>query len=169
MSSTLDGEQEASEQIEKVQVSKIDRSKLKPLKSILKSEKTGEKLSLNKEKTNFNLNIEYADDNDGYTNESEVKSATLRKQQARRVSAKKYPTRIMDVSSCLDKLPALPREYTAWILNTDFKSPTMHDTNLDTTKLCQDWGKLEEDVTFWNFRYYLSKAESGFSNGFTTK
>lgn len=124
----------------------IDRSKLKPQKSILKTEKAfiaREKTSLKREKTSFNQDVEYRADGGRMNRE---KSSEKRSGSVKRNSAKnKHLVKDLDVASYFDKLPALPKEYTSWVLNKDFQSPGRFD-DIDTTKLCQDWEKLTEDV-----------------------
>lgn len=124
----------------------IDRSKLKPQKSILKTERTfiaREKTSLKREKTSFRQDVEYRADGEGRNREKswERRAALVKRNSARN----KHQVKDLDVASYFDKLPALPKEYTSWVLNKDFQSPGRFD-DIDTTKLCQDWEKLTEDV-----------------------
>ena len=48
-------------------------------------------------------------------------------------------------SYIIGKLPAIAKEYTAWILNTNFKSPSLHD-DYETINLNTDWSNFKKDI-----------------------
>ncbi len=114
-----------------------DRSKLKPQKSILKTEKS---FMTAREKTNITFE-RYASDPD------------LQKQAS--IGKKNFLVKDLNVSNIVGKLPAIAKEYTAWVLNTNFKVPSSND-DFETTDLKSDWSNFKEEV--------FSKVESDLKN-----
>ena len=122
-----------------------DRSKLKPQKSILKTEKS---FITTREKTNITF--------ERYPSDTDLeKQTTTNSLVARRTPSgkKNFLIKDLNVSNIvgIGKLPAIAKEYTAWVLNTNFKPPSYTD-DFETSDLNTDWSNFKEEV--------FSKVES---------
>ncbi len=123
----------------------LDRSKIKPQKSILKTEKSfmvREKTNITFEKyptdTSFDIKIT---DNSLVRSSSNLKNNFLNKD--------------LNINNFVGKLPAITKEYTTWVLNTNFRPPSRND-DYETSGLSTDWSNFTEEV--------FSKVESNLKN-----
>ena len=123
-----------------------DRSQLKPQKSILKTEKstlTNEKSYSRTEKSSILFNRNSTSFNEDSQQEEKVSFNDFEDS-----SKKNFLIKDLDVQTyIIGKLPAIPKEYTSWLLADKSKKIPFNQFDNETSQLSDDWSKFSEEVS----------------------